>query len=108
MNQPITPIVPDVIGKKITIYDFEDAPIVIETPPEKVIESIYVRVLSGDETGSINFTDGTNMDFDASNCRSFDFYDGDYLVPSEKVQSWIDFEPSAHRTASYARQEKFS
>lgn len=107
MGQIIAPVIPDVIGMKITIYDFDDNPTVIETPADKQIESIFVRVLSGDETGYIDFTDGTRMNFDASNCRMHDYYDGEYYVPSEKISEWNNFEPSSWRTASYERQKKF-
>ena len=52
----------------IRIYDFDDNAVKIENP-DKPIKRIDVIVLSGDETGTIRFEDGTRFDFDASDDR---------------------------------------
>lgn len=53
----------------IRIYDYDDNVVKIEIP-DKPIKSINVIVLSGDETGTIRFEDGTQFDFDASDDRN--------------------------------------
>lgn len=54
---------------KIRIYDYANNAVNIEIP-DKPIKRIYVRILTGDETGTIRFEDGTRFDFDASDDRN--------------------------------------
>lgn len=92
----------------IKIYDWQDKSSKIVIPDDKVISSIYVCVLSGDETGFIHFTDGSSLSFDASDCRITGYYDGDYIVKGDDIQKWIDFDFSkCHSTKSYYRQYTF-
>ena len=53
---------------KIRIYDYANNAVNIEIP-DKPIKRIDVIVLSGDETGTIWFEDGTRIGFDASDNR---------------------------------------
>ena len=66
--------------------------------PDKPIKAISVTVLSGDETGTVIFDDGTTVDFDASYWRVCDFFDGSYTVIGEQVSDWLAFRPSDGRT----------
>ena len=50
---------------KIRIYDYANNAVNIEIP-DKPIKRIHVRILTGDETGTILFEDGTQLGFDAS------------------------------------------
>lgn len=88
------------------IYDYDDNAVKIEIP-DKPIKCIDITVLSGDETGTIRFEDGTRLDFDASDDRNTDFYDGSYFVEGDDIKRWLAFRPPAGRTASYARQKMF-
>ena len=78
----------------ITIYDYDNSPKIITIPEDKEIESIFVEIISGDETGWIKFTDGTDLDFDASDCRMIGYFDDSYCVDRENIQKWIDWKPS--------------
>ena len=91
----------------IRIYDYDNNVVKIEIP-DKPIKSIYVTILSGDEIGIIRFEDGTQFDFDTSDDRITDFYDGSYVVEGDDIVRWLEFRPRAGCTASYARQEMFS
>ena len=92
----------------IKIYDFDNEPSEVVIPNDKEISTIYVCILSGDETGIITFTDGSTIRFNASDCRMTDFYDGDYIVGGDNVQKWIDFDFSEYcGTRSYYRQRVF-
>lgn len=91
----------------MTVFDFENREVKIELP-DKPIKAISVTVLSGDETGTVIFDDGTTVDFDASYWRICDFFDGSYTVIGEQVSDWLAFRPSVGRTAAYLRQERFS
>ncbi len=91
----------------MTIFDFEDTEVKIELP-DKPIKAISVTVLSGDETGTVIFDDGTTVGFDASNSRICNFFDGSYTVIGEQIFDWLAFKPSDGCTAAYLRQERFS
>lgn len=91
----------------VKIYDFDDAVTEI-TLPDKEIREINVHVLSGDETGWIEFVDGTELDFDASNCRVMSFDDGFYTVTGEDIPKWINYIPQWSGTVSYERMFKFN
>lgn len=90
----------------ITIYDWDNKATVVSLP-NKEIREIFVHVLSGDETGFVEFVDGEKIYFDASSCRLFGFEDGCYTVNGENVKKWIEYKPSSVRTASYERQGMF-
>ena len=95
---------------KIKIYDYDNRATEVDIPDDKVIGGIFVCVLSGDETGTIIFTDGTTMDFDAlsNGFRLHSFFDGSYVVAGKNIQKWIDFDVNhCEHTISYARQEVF-
>lgn len=93
------------MSKFISIYNYADNETMIEIP-DKEIKSIMVHVLSGDETGYINFTDGTHVYFDASNNRMIDFDDGAYCVTGEDIEKWLNFKPNKENSfcCSYDRQ----
>lgn len=91
----------------MTVFDFENREAKIELP-DKPIKAISVTVLSGDETGTVIFDDGTTVGFDASNSRICNFFDGSYTVIGEQIFDWLAFKPSDGRTAAYLRQERFS
>ena len=90
----------------ITIYDYADKPLELELPDKK-IKYISVTVLSGDETGTVYFEDGSRVNFDASDCRIQGFYDGSYIVNGENIEKWINFNNWDGYTKSYCRQEMF-
>ena len=57
------------------IYDYANKPTEIDTG-NKEIESILVKVISGDEIVTVTFTDGTKKTYDSSNNRNIDYYVG--------------------------------
>ena len=96
---------------KVKIYDYDDKVKEVEIPDDKQIESINVRICSGDETGFINFTDDTSIIFDASNTRCMSFDDGCYIVEGYNIQKWLNWMPTHGEyllAYSYMRQMEFS
>lgn len=89
----------------ITIYDYANREIKVELPDKEILR-ICVTVLSGDETGWVEFADGSRINFDASDCRISSYYDGTYIVEGDNIEKWLNFVPS-ESTASYERQENF-
>lgn len=89
---------------KFKIYDYENNAIEVDTGDEP-INLIAVTILSGDETGLIVFEDGTTKSFDASNCRSTDYFDDQYVVSGDQVEKWASINPHVAKceTKSYKR-----
>lgn len=81
---------------KFKIYDYAKEAVEIETL-NKPIDHIHVVILSGDETGTIFYEDGTKQVFDASDCRQNSFYDGCYDVAKEDVAWWMAYVPRAQK-----------
>lgn len=92
----------------IKIYDYDNKITKIEIPDDKQIETIFVSIVSGDETGFVYFTDGSSITFDASDCRLLGYDDGGYIVRGDNIQKWLDWEPNGDDyTYSYSRQRVF-
>lgn len=87
------------------LYDYANNAVEVELP-DKETKAIYVHVISGDETGIVNFTDGTHIYFDASDSRMIGYDDGSYTVEGDMINKWLTWKPSGKRTtAAYERQE---
>lgn len=96
---------------KVKIYDYDDKVKEVAIPDDKRIESINIRICSGDETGFINFADDTSIIFDASNTRCMSFDDGCYIVDGDNIQKWLNWIPIHGEYLlpySYMRQMAFS
>lgn len=98
---------------KLRIYDYENRPVDIELP-DKPIHSIIVLILSGDETGQVEFEDGETFSFDADapdslGGRGIDYCDGYYTVDGDMIPRWMAYRPhvSAPETAAYKRRDWF-
>lgn len=91
---------------KFKIYDYDNKATTIETL-DKPIQSILVTILSGDETGTIYFEDGSNQLFDASECRSTDYFDGAYVIAGNEVDKWNSINPHVikNEAKSYKRYD---
>lgn len=97
----------------ITVYDWKNAPKFVDIPVENIdeIASIYVHVISGDETGLVYLKSGNDIWFDASNNRHTDWSDGAYEIDtSEGIKTWMEFkfDDDIDRAYSYQRQESYS
>lgn len=90
----------------MVVYDYANNPTEVVLP-DKPITAIDVSVLTGDETGIVFFADGTQIGFDASSTRVFNYNDGNYYVEGDAVQKWLNFKPSKDSVASYERQGLF-
>lgn len=91
----------------MTVYDYNDDPQIIKLP-DKEITLVHVCVLSGDETGYVQFSDNTIMEFDASTCRMQSFFDGSYtVIGDDNLAKWLDWEPKGEML-SYKRKDMMS
>lgn len=91
----------------IKVYDYANHAVDIDIP-NKVITSIDIVVISGDEAGMIYFADGTSMSFDSSTNRLQDYLDRRYRVVGKQIEKWINFIPTPGLTVSYERASVFA
>lgn len=98
---------------KLRIYDYKNGPVDIELP-DKPIRSIFVLILSGDETGRVEFEDGDTFSFDADDSgspggRFIDWCDGSYTVDGDMIPQWMAYRPHAsdRGTVAYKRRDWF-
>jgi hypothetical protein len=91
--------------ESITVFDYDDKPRTMQLP-DKGIRLIHVTILSGDETGYVQFDDNTIFDFDASDCRIQNFYDGSYTVTGDDmIARWLDWDPQGKEFLSHLRKQ---
>nr|DAR88066.1 MAG TPA: hypothetical protein [Caudoviricetes sp.] len=90
---------------KFNIYNYANEPTEVDTG-DKEIRYIVVTVISGDEIIYIIYENET-IEHYRSDYSAMVFYDGDYLVPKERIQEWIDLEKTARKEISYYRLEVF-
>lgn len=72
------------------IYDWKNKAKEIDVG-DREINSIKVEVITGDEIITINFNDGTSLNYDSSNVRNIDYYDGEYSVNKDNLDKWINY-----------------
>lgn len=87
---------------KFNIYDYDNQPKEIDTG-DKEINFIHVTVLSGDEVITIHYSDGTIEDYDSSENRLIDYFDGSYDISQEKLSEWLESANDTNGTISYNR-----
>lgn len=95
---------------KFKIYDFENEATEVDVG-NKIIDHIIVIVLSGDEMVKVFYKDGTNEEFDSSECRNMDYFDGMYELRGTELFTWLTCEPDIredYETISYQRLKDFT
>lgn len=99
---------------KTKIYDYNNCAKEIELRDD--LKLLFVRVITGDEVIWAYYKDGTTESFDSSDCRIDDFDDGFYIVDTDKLDAWLNFNVDDDRfkgnifeldTISYKRMEEF-
>lgn len=88
------------------IYDHANNAVEIDLQ-DKPIKEIYVRVLSGDEVVTVTYKDGTQDEFDSSDCRMIAYYDGGYFVEEKDIEKWLNYKAEESKTNSYNRMYIF-
>lgn len=78
---------------------------------QKEIDFIVVTVLQGDEVVQVYFKDDTSVKVDSCSVfgtlfRNMAFYDGVYVVKSDKLKEWMDIDDQYNNPA-YARLNAF-
>lgn len=65
---------------EITLFDFESETKTFDIGDLDSISEIEILVLSGDEIALVWYKDHTSKQFDSSDSRIIDYYDGSYIV----------------------------
>ena len=90
---------------KFNIYNYNNEPTEVDTG-DKEIRFITVEVISGNEWIHIHYEDGI-----INHCKSrvalIYLYEGEYTIPKERIQEWIDLEKVTDKNISYHRLEVF-
>lgn len=101
------------MGFDFIIYDYGNQETICHVKEHNLsdVKEIFVRIVSGDETGNLVMQDGTIYDFDASSDRIIDFDDGSYIIEEkENIEKWFNFKPTKKESRlilSYVRQDKW-
>ena len=91
---------------KFNIYNFENEPTEIELKC-RAISKIYVTVITGDETITVLFSNGTAKKFNSSDTRVIDNIDGTYVLKEDRIRKWMEYEPTGDGAISYERMIAF-
>lgn len=99
---------------KTKIYDYNNCAKEIELRDD--LKLLVVRVITGDEVIWAYYKDGTTESFNSSDCHTDDFDDGLYIVDTDKLDAWFNFNTDDDRfkgdyferdVISYKRMEEF-
>ena len=99
---------------KTKIYDYNNCAKEIELRDD--LKLLVVRVITGDEVILAYYKDGTTESFNSSDCRTDDLDDGIYIVDTDKLDAWFNFNTDDDRfkgdyferdVISYKRMEEF-
>ena len=86
---------------KFNIYNFENEPTEVELKC-RAVSRIYVTVITGDETITVLFSNGT-----AKDARIVDDVNGSYILKGKQIREWINFEPTGEGAISFERMIAF-
>ena len=70
---------------------------------EEVVE-LRVEVISGDEILKVLYKNGGQKEFDSSDDRCLDCYDGNYYIPLDMVDEFSNMECNSYEVADYFRK----
>lgn len=91
---------------KFNIYNFENEPTEVELKC-RAVSRIYVTVITGDETITVLFSNGTAKEFNSSDTRVVDNIDGTYILKGNRIREWMEYEPTGDGAISYERMIAF-
>lgn len=91
---------------KFNIYNFENEPTEVELKC-RAVSRIYVTVITGDETITVLFSNGTAKEFSSSDTRIVDDVNGSYILKGKQIREWINFEPTGEGAISFERMIAF-
>ena len=90
-----------------TIYlvDYAGEPTKVELEMDGLLTA-KIRVLTGDEILEAIYDDGHDEIYDSSNCRRYDFYDGEYVVFTRGGINYLRYFGEDRIYNSYEQQER--
>lgn len=91
---------------KFNIYNFENEPTEVELKC-RAVSKIYVTVITGDETISVLFSNGSIKEFSSSDSRVVDTIDGTYVLKGKRIREWMEYKPKENGAISYERMIAF-
>ena len=79
---------------KIVLVDYQGTRKEFEL--KDIPKEIFIYVITGDEVTHIIYEDGSTDDFDTSDCRHINYYDGEYALPVEKLEEFNKLEGDSY------------
>jgi hypothetical protein len=80
----------------IDILDYKDRIRKVDVGELDEIKKMFVNVVTGDEILTVEYNNGSSVDFDSSDDRRRDFYDGNYTIYDKETgtniledQGWL-------------------
>lgn len=87
---------------KIKLLDYGHDEVIVDVGDIETVKNMSITVLSGDEILTVSYKDGTEKEFDPSDDRFWDFYDGWYVVYDEdEGVNLLNDEKFVDRLSSY-------
>ena len=84
------------MDKEIYIRDYARKKKKVIIPQFENVKRISVQILSGDEILNVVYSDCSTKRFDSCDCRTADYYDGEYNLPLNKVDEFSNFGGSSY------------
>ena len=82
--------------KNIVLVDYKGDRYNYQIENFEEVDSIQVTVISGDEVVEVRYENGNTVIFDCGEGRLIDFYDGSYIVPKKKIETWSNTKGDAY------------
>lgn len=84
------------MDKMVYIRDYNDTKKAVTINSFEDVEKITVSIQSGDEILTVYYKDLSTVDFDSSDCRLMNFFDGEYELPLDKIDDFSAFDGSSY------------
>ena len=86
----------------IDLLDYAGRRVLVEVGDIETIERMIISVISGDEVLTVTYKDGTEREYDSSDCRNMNFFDFQYeIYNAETGVNKFDIEEFMNRTNTY-------
>lgn len=92
---------------KVKLLDYIGRSVIVDVGDIEFIERMVIDVITGDEILTVTYKDGTDEEYDSSDCRNLDFFDDEYEIYNAATGvTEFDNKDFMNRNASYWRKYK--
>lgn len=69
----------------VKLFEYREHYVLVEVGNIETIDRMIITVISGDEVLTVMYKDGTERDYDSSDCRVMNFLDFQYEIYNDKT-----------------------